>query len=97
MLLLLIARIIAPPSPSHHTQYWEPGEHTVTVIWILRDKGLIAQLIPCMNPATKVILHYTGKKTDPETGKKVQDMLNEDDHHDVAFFDRPEVRSGAVR
>jgi hypothetical protein len=68
-------------------QYWEPGEHTVTVIWLLPDKNLIAQMLPAMNPATQLVIYYTGKTNG------VQDTLTEDQCHDVAFFDRPDEKN----
>lgn len=62
----------------------------VKVVWILPDKELIPQLVPAMNPATKLIIYYTGKKKDAN-GKRVQLELSKEDLHKVAFFDPPEM------
>ena len=43
------------------SQYFDPSVHRVTLIWLSRDAELISFLLPICNPATKIIVHYTGK------------------------------------
>lgn len=61
-------------------QYWEPGDRTVTLVWVVRDKNLIPLLLPAINPATRVIIYFTGKTNG------VQDQLTQADLTANNFF-----------
>jgi len=67
-------------------QYWEPMNHTVTLVWVLRDKSLIPMLLPAVNPRTKVIILYTGKDN-------YHDVMGEKEQPIDEFFEKPEVRN----
>lgn len=64
-------------------QYWEPLNHTVTLIWILRDKSLMPMLLPAVNPRTKVIILFTNPKV------SMDDVIDNDTPVDE-FFEKPE-------
>ena len=50
-------------------RYYDPSLSMVTLVWIVRDKSLISLLRPAINPATHLVIYYTGK--DPQTREQL--------------------------
>lgn len=65
-------------------QFWEPENHTVTLIWVCADKSLLPLLLPAVSPNTKVIIYYTRNDFGSEVIEQEDITMDE-------FFDLPEV------
>jgi hypothetical protein len=84
-----------------YAQYYDPAERNVTLVWVVRNLELVAQLLPVINPATNIVIYFTGAQQQLQPIQPIlpnfvytatEELFGADKHNEVSAWSQPTRR-----